>query len=76
METILSEKYIIEYYKLMPNELKIAASSYFQFLVNNFKQENKNTDSNKTKRELGGLEGKIVVPEDFNEPLEDFEYYM
>ena len=25
---------------------------------------------------LGGWEGKINVPEDFNEPLEDFKEYM
>jgi hypothetical protein len=28
------------------------------------------------KRVLGGLEGKISVPDDFNEPLEDLKDYM
>lgn len=28
------------------------------------------------KRILGGLEGKISVPEDFNEPLNDLKDYM
>ena len=28
------------------------------------------------KAELGGWEGKIMVPEDFNAPLEDFKGYM
>jgi len=28
------------------------------------------------KRMLGGLEGKISVPEDFNEPLNDFKNYI
>ncbi len=32
---------------------------------------------NKTsKRKLGGLEGKVNLPEDFNEPLDDFKEYM
>ena len=30
----------------------------------------------KFKRILGGLEGKIVVPDDFNEPLDDLKEYM
>ena len=30
----------------------------------------------KSKRVLGGLEGKIVVPDDFNEPLDDLKDYM
>lgn len=29
-----------------------------------------------TKRILGGLEGKISVPNDFNEPLNDLKDYM
>ncbi len=30
----------------------------------------------KKKRVLGKLKGKIIVPEDFNEPLKDLEDYM
>ena len=30
----------------------------------------------KPKRVLGGLEGKIITPDDFNEPLEDLKDYM
>ena len=29
-----------------------------------------------TKRKLGGLEGKISIPDDFNEPLNDLKEYM
>lgn len=28
------------------------------------------------KRKLGGLEGKVTLPDDFNEPLDDFKDYM
>ena len=28
------------------------------------------------KRKLGGLEGKVSIPEDFNEPLDDLKDYM
>lgn len=30
----------------------------------------------KPKRVLGGLEGKIFTPDDFNEPLDDLKDYM
>jgi hypothetical protein len=40
-----------------------------------FLPEQQNTSSN-LKRVLGGLEGKISVPDDFNEPLEDLKDYM
>jgi hypothetical protein len=40
-----------------------------------FLPEQQSTSSN-LKRVLGGLEGKISVPDDFNEPLEDLKDYM
>ena len=30
----------------------------------------------KSRRILGGLEGKIIVPDDFNEPLDGLKGYM
>jgi hypothetical protein len=30
----------------------------------------------KEKRKLGGLKGKVTIPDDFNEPLEDLKEYM
>jgi ABC-type Na+ efflux pump permease subunit len=29
-----------------------------------------------SKRKLGGLEGKVTLPVDFNEPIEDLKDYM
>ncbi|MBS1527645.1 MAG: DUF2281 domain-containing protein [Bacteroidetes bacterium] len=29
-----------------------------------------------SKRKLGGLEGKVALPDDFNEPLNDLKDYM
>ena len=29
-----------------------------------------------TKRKLGGLEGKVSIPDDFNEPLDDLKEHM
>jgi hypothetical protein len=35
-----------------------------------------NTLVKKYKRKLGGLEGKVNLPDDFNEPLDDLKDYM
>ena len=37
---------------------------------------NENADSKQGERKLGGLEGKVTLPDDFNEPLEDLKDYM
>ncbi|MPR33697.1 DUF2281 domain-containing protein [Salmonirosea aquatica] len=33
-------------------------------------------DNITSQRKLGGLEGKITLPDDFNEPLDDLKDYM
>lgn len=40
-----------------------------------FLTEGKN-DSKIAKRKLGGFEGKVPLPDDFNEPLDDMKDYM
>lgn len=34
------------------------------------------TESKTITRKLGGLEGKIFIPDDFDEPLDDLKEYM
>jgi hypothetical protein len=34
------------------------------------------TTKEHSKRKLGGLEGKVTIPEDFNAPLDDLKDYM
>lgn len=50
---------------------KIPVISKQKILVSN--RINKRT---KEKRKLGGLKGKVTIPDDFNEPLEDLKEYM
>jgi hypothetical protein len=38
--------------------------------------DTENGEATKSKRKLGGLEGYVKLPEDFNEPLEDLKDYM
>ena len=35
-----------------------------------------NGEVKENKRKLGGLEGKVTLPDDFNEPLDDLKDYM
>lgn len=35
-----------------------------------------NVAQDQPKRKLGGLEGKVNIPADFNEPLDDLKDYM
>lgn len=38
--------------------------------------EKEDQQSNKPNRIIGSLEGKISIPDDFNEPLDDLKEYM
>ncbi len=75
MQAILSESALLQQYNSFPQELQLAVSAYIELLSEKY---NKliNTAPEKKKRQFGGLEGKIKVPADFNEPIVDFDEYM
>ncbi len=75
MQAILSESALLQQYNSFPQELQLAVSAYIELLSEKY---NKliNTTTEKKKRQFGGLEGKIKVPADFNEPIVDFDEYM
>ena len=76
MQTILSETALLQQYNSFPQELQLAVSSYIELLTVNYEKYIQKNKKKHSKRELGGLEGKINVPDDFNEPLECFKDYM
>jgi hypothetical protein len=76
MQTIMSETLLLEQYRNFPKELQIAVSSYFEVLSQNYNLYVNQAFNSKKTRQLGGLEGKIKVPENFNEPIEDLADYM
>lgn len=45
-----------------------------EVMVTFLTEEPKTNES--VKRKLGGLEGKVNLPQDFNEPLDDLKDYM
>ncbi len=56
---------------LLESPPTIKKSKVIITFINDFEYTTKST-----KRRLGGLEGKITVPDNFNEPLDDLKDYM
>jgi hypothetical protein len=82
MTTLISDTEVINIYNNLPVKVKEQVYNYMQFLIVQYHLdsfiENRNiTEENlENKRILGGLEGKIWISPDFNEPLDDFKDYM
>jgi hypothetical protein len=69
------ETAILEYLHKLPSLLQQEVLYYTQFLLEN---HTKNTSQPQKKRQAGFLKGtfNLPLPEDFNEPLADFQEYM
>jgi hypothetical protein len=57
--------------KLLPDNLKDDVNLFIDFVLYKSNQHKK-----KVKREPGFMKGKIIMSDDFDEPLEDFKEYM
>jgi len=55
----------------LPEKLKAQAMEFIEFLY----QKNKSSKQNKHPK-AGFLKGKIIVGNDFNDPLDDFKEYI
>jgi hypothetical protein len=65
---------ILENLNRLPDSLQQEVLHYTQFLL---ETHAKNTPSSQKKRQAGFLKGTFVpLPDDFDEPLEDFQEYM
>jgi len=62
----------------MPEPLKKEILHYANYLINNYSADVSKEDLPQKKRRSGILEGTFVLPlpDDFDEPLEDFREYM
>jgi Protein of unknown function (DUF2281) len=69
------EATILEYLQKLPDPLQQEVLHYTQFLL---ETHNKSTLQSQKKRQAGFLKGtfSLPLPEDFNEPLEDFQQYV
>ena len=68
------ETTILEYLHKLPDSLQQEVLHYTQLLL---ETHNKSTSQPQKKRQAGFLKGTFVLPlpDDFNEPLEDFQAY-
>lgn len=62
----------------MPEPLKTELLHYANYLVANYSEAKSEEKSSQKKRQAGALKGTFVLPlpDDFDEPLEDFQEYM
>ncbi|QQR88096.1 MAG: DUF2281 domain-containing protein [Flavobacteriales bacterium] len=60
----------------LPADLKKELSDFIDRLLVRAKKSPSPTTPTKQRRQLGLLKGKIHIPDDFDEPLEDFKDYM
>jgi len=81
MLSIMTDADFAKTYQILPLQVKEQLSNYLQFLLAQYHIDvpTKNDQTStvvKKKRQLGGLEGKIWMSDDFNEPMDDFKEYM
>ncbi|MCG5058647.1 MAG: DUF2281 domain-containing protein [Limnoraphis sp. WC205] len=69
---------IVQTLSQMPEPLKQELLHYAKYLIENYSQINSEESLTPQKRRSGILKGTFVLPlpDDFNEPLEDFKEYM
>ena len=75
------ETAILENIKQLPDDIKKSVFLYTEFLVNQY--TNKNLEKveiqqPKKRSRAGSMKGTFVLPlpDDFNDPIDDFEEYM
>lgn len=62
----------------MPEPLKQEVLHYAKYLIENYLESNSGAEQSPKKRRSGILKGTFVLPlpDNFDEPLEDFKEYM
>ena len=78
-ETVLSETALLQTYIKLPLQLRVEVSVFMQYIVNKYhtkKDPEQVANEKPGKIQFGLLKGKIKVPQEFNEPLNDFNEYM
>lgn len=68
---------ILEKYNTLPDPIKKQVEDFIDFLAHKYSVSQKEFEP-KTDRKYGygSLAGKLVVPDDFDEPLAELEEYM
>ncbi|MFP4300162.1 MAG: DUF2281 domain-containing protein [Spirulinaceae cyanobacterium] len=68
---------ILEKYNALPDTVKKQVEDFIDFLAQKYSPvPQKLTQSKEKKYGYGSLAGKLVIPDDFDEPLEELKEYM
>ncbi|MEB3179167.1 MAG: DUF2281 domain-containing protein [Nostocaceae cyanobacterium] len=60
----------------MPDSLKVELLHYAEYLLSKYSNLKKSTEARQQPHGYGSWAGKIIMSDDFDEPLADFEEYM
>lgn len=69
---IASRKQAIDFIKTVPDD----RLDKILIMLNKVYESSKSFSTTRTRRKLGGMEGKICIADDFKAPLDCFEDYM
>jgi hypothetical protein len=58
----------------LPEEFKQEVFNFVEYLT--LKYQKQNTEKSRKVSKFGSCKGLFIVPDDFDEPLEDFKEYM
>ena len=67
---------IFQKYNYQPLELRKEVADFIQFLVQKYQQNQVKESNPKRSSNFGSAKGLIIMSDDFNEPLEEFQEYM
>ncbi len=68
---------ILEKYNALPEGLKKQVEDFIEFLAQKYSNNSYTSAEQREKKYgYGSLEGKLVVPDDFDEPIEELSEYM
>jgi len=68
---------ILEKYSKLPLDLQAEVREYIESLFSKYQEKSNKTDSDELESGYGSAKGMVVMSDDFDEPLEEFEkcYY-
>jgi len=78
----LDNKFVFNTFLSLPESMKVEVVNFIEFLADKARKEKRHQQApsqgpgKKRKSHFGSAKGLIHIPDDFNEPLEDFREYM
>ena len=67
---------LLQKYNYLPSELRKEVADFIEFLLQKYQQKQAIVMPPKRPSNFGSAKGLIIMSDDFNEPLEEFQEYM